>query len=87
MSIPRSATACRGLNINSNTLLRTSAFFCCKVSLAKDFLLANLGGTGRRASSMIAIFEGLLRVFERMFPIVMYTGQAFLSPEKLVRWV
>jgi len=30
---------------------------------------------------------GLLRVLERILPIVMYTGQAFLSPEKLVRCV
>jgi len=33
------------------------------------------------------ILAGLLLVLVRILPIIMYTGQSFLSPEKLVRCV
>ena len=49
------------------------------------FLLMNFGSTGSNARSRIGILAGLLLVLERILPIVMYTGQASLSPEKLVR--
>ena len=47
----------------------------------------NFGGTGSNARSRIDILAGLFLVHERILPIVIYTGQAFLSPERLVRCV
>jgi len=45
------------------------------------------GGTRSNARSRIGILAGLLLVLERILPNVIYTGQAFLAPEKLVRSV
>jgi len=47
----------------------------------------NFGGTGSNARSTIGILAGVVLVRERILPIVIYTGQAFLCPEKLVRCV
>jgi len=47
----------------------------------------NFGGTGSNARFRIGILAGLLLVLEKILPIIMYTSQAFLSPEKLVRCV
>jgi len=47
----------------------------------------NFGGTGSNARSRIGILARLLLVLERILPIVMYTSQAFLSLEKLARYV
>jgi len=56
-------------------------------SLAWAYSPVNFGGTGSNARSRIGILAGLLLVLERILPIFKYTGQAFLSPEKLVRCV
>jgi len=45
----------------------------------------NFAGTGSNARSRIGILAGLLLVLERILPMVMYTGQALISPEKLVK--
>jgi len=66
---------------------RTSALVCHWASLAQADSPVNFGGTGSNARSRIGILTGLLLVLERILPIVMYTGQAFLSPGKLVRCV
>jgi len=71
----------------SKTARRTSTFVCRWASLARAHLPVNFGGTASNARSRIGILAGLLLVLERILPIVMYTGQAFLSPEKLVRCV
>jgi len=47
----------------------------------------NFAGTGSNARSRIGILAGLLLVLERILPMVMYTGQALISPEKLVRCI
>jgi len=47
----------------------------------------NFGGTESNARSRISILAGLLLVLERILPIIMYTSQAFLSPDILVRYV
>ena len=46
-----------------------------------------LGGRGKSAKRTVACFEALFLVLDRIFPIVIYIGQAFLSPEKLVKKV
>jgi len=47
----------------------------------------NFGRTGSNARSRIGIVAGLLLVLEKILLIVMYTGQALLSPEKSVRCI
>jgi len=47
----------------------------------------NFDGTGSNARSRIDILARLLLVLERILPIVMYTGQACLSLEKLARYI
>src|SRR5205807_257619 len=47
----------------------------------------NFGSTGNNARRGTGILTGLFLVRERIFPTVIYTGQAFLAPEKLVRSV
>ena len=47
----------------------------------------NFDGTGSNARGRIGILARLLLVLERILPIVMYTGQAFLSLEKLARYI
>src|SRR5207237_3536166 len=69
------------------TAFRESAFICRWVSSARADSPVNFGGTGSNARSRISILTRLFLVYERIFPIVMYTGHAFLSPEKLVRCV
>ena len=45
------------------------------------------GGMGKRARRTVASRDALFRMVDGKFPIVKYIGQAFLSPEKLVRYV
>jgi len=87
ITVPSQATCCNGARTSWKTARRTSALVCCWPSLARADSPVNFGGTGSNARSRIGILAGLLLVLERILPIVMYTGQAFLSPEKLVRCV
>jgi len=47
----------------------------------------NFDGTGSNARSRIGILARLPLVLERILPIVMYISQAFLSLEKLARYI
>jgi len=87
ITVPSRATCCNGARTRSKTARRTSALVCRWASLARADSPVNFGGTGGNARSRIGILAGLLLVLESILPIVMYTGQAFLSPEKLVRCV
>src|SRR5437879_11252477 len=82
---PSRATCCNGAKIRSKIVRRASAFICRWASSARADSPVNLGGTGSSARSRFGILAGLLLVRDRILPIVTYTGQAFLSPEKLVR--
>src|SRR5207302_11406604 len=73
--------------MRSKTACRTSTFICRCVSSARADSPLNFGGTGNNARRRTGILTGLFLVRERMLPTVIYTGQAFLSPEKLVRGV
>jgi len=81
------ATGCNSARTRSETARRVSAFVCRWASLARADSPVNFAGTGSNARSRIGILAGLFLVRERILPIVMYTGQAFLSPEKFVRCV
>src|ERR1700709_1223541 len=85
--VPSRTTCCNGAKMISKTTFRVSAFLCRWASSARADSPMNFGGTGINARSRIGILTGLFLVSERILPIVIYTGQAFLSPEKLVRWV
>jgi len=87
ITIPSRATCCNGARTRSKTACRTSALVCRWASLARADSPVNFGGTGSNARSRIGILAGLLLVHERRLPIIMYTCQAFLSLEKLVRCV
>jgi len=86
-TVPFRATCCNGARTRSKTGRRTSALVCRRALLARADSLVNFGSTGSNARSRIGILAGLLLVLERILPIVIYTGHAFLSPEKLVRCV
>ena len=83
------ATSCNGAKTRSKTARRVSAFVCGWAWLARADSAVNFGGTGSnlniRSRTGILAEEFLVR--QRILPIVMYTGQAFLSSEKLVRCV
>src|ERR1700710_1908231 len=85
--LPSRTTCCNGAKMRSKTTFRVSAFTCHWVSSVQADSPVNFGGTGSNVRSRIGILTGLFLVRERILPIVIYTGQAFLSPEKLVRWV
>src|SRR5947209_345122 len=85
ITVPSWATGCNGANMRSKTACRTSTFICCCVSSAQADSLVNFGGTGNNARRRTGILTGLFLVHEKMLPTVIYTCQAFLSPEKLVR--
>jgi len=87
ITVPSWATACNGARTRSKTARKVSTCVCRWASLARADSPVNFGGTGSNLRSRIGILAGLFLVHERIFPIVMYTGQAFLSPEKLVRCV
>jgi len=87
ITVPSWATGCNGARTRSKTARRVSAIFCRWASLAPADSPVNFGGTGSNARSRIGILAGLFLVRKRILPIVMYTGQAFLSREKLVRCV
>jgi len=87
ITVPSWVTGCNGTRTRSKTARRVSAFVCRWPSLARADSPVNFGSTGSNARSRIGILAGLFLVRERILPIVMYTGQAFLSPEKLVRCV
>jgi len=87
ITVPSRTTCSNGARTRSKTARRTSALVCRWASLARADSPVNFDGTGSNARSRIGILAGLLLVLERILPIVMYTGQAFLSPEKLVRCV
>ena len=87
ITVPSQATCCNGTRTRSKTAHRTSVLVCRWASLARADSQVNFGGTGSNARSRIGILAGRLLVLERILPIVMYTGQAFLSPAKLVRCV
>ena len=71
----------------SKTARRVSAFVCCWASLARADSPVNFGGTGSNTRSRIGILAGLFLVRKTILLIIMCTGQAFSSPEKLVRCV
>ena len=56
-------------------------------NVAKALTSPILGGTGSSAKRTVAYLEGLFLMVDGRFPMVRYIGQAFLSPEKFVRWV
>jgi len=87
ITVPPRATCCNGARTSAKAACRISALVCRWASLAPAHSPVNFGGTGSNARSRIGILAGLLLVLERRLPIVMYTGQAFLSLEKLVRCV
>jgi len=85
ITVPSGATGCNGARTRSKTARRVSAFVYRWASLARADSPVNFGGTGSNARSRIGILAGLFLVHETILPIVMYTGQAFSSREKLVR--
>jgi len=87
IAVPSRATCCNGSRTRSKIARRTCGLVCRWASVARADSPLNFGGTGSNARSRIGILAGLLLVLERILPIVMYTGQAFLSPEELVRCV
>jgi len=87
ITVPSRATWCNGARTRLKTACRTSTLVCRWASLARADSPVNLGGTGSNARSSIDILAGLLLVLKRILPMVMDTGQAFLSPEKLVSCV
>jgi len=87
ITVPSRTTCWNGARTRSKTSRRTSALVCRRAPLARAHSPVNFGGTGSNARSRIGILAGLLLVLERILLIVMYTGQAFLSLEKLVRCV
>jgi len=87
ITVPSWATGCNGARTRSKTACRVSVFVCHWASLAWADSPVNFGGTGSNARSRIGILAGVFLIRESILPIVMYTGQAFLSPEKLVRCV
>jgi len=87
ITVPSWATGCNGARSRLRTASWVSAFVCRLALLAWADMPVNFGGTGSNARSRISILAGLLLIRERILPIVMYTSQAFLSPEKSVRCV
>jgi len=87
ITVPSWETGCNGGRTRSKAARSVSAFVCRRASLARADSPANFGVTGSNARSRIGILAGLFLVHDRILPIVMYTGQGFLSPEKLVRCV
>ena len=87
ITVPSRATCCNGARTRWKRARRTSALVCRWASLAQAESPVNFGGTGSNARSRIGILAGLLLVLETILPIVMYTGQPFLSPKKLVSCV
>jgi len=87
IAVPSWATCGNGARTRSKTARRTSALVCRWAWLTQADSPVNFGGTGSNARSRIGILAGLLLVLKRILQIIMYTGQAFLSPEKLVRCV
>src|SRR5437879_2672078 len=86
ISTPSSAASCNGVNIRSNTYCSISALTSLWTLFAEEDR-RSLGGTSSSARKSTAIDPGLLRLVDGRFPIVIYMGHAFLSPEKLVRCV
>jgi len=87
ITVPSWAIGCNGARTRSKTARWVFAFACRWASLAWADLPVNLGGSGSNARCRIGILAGRFLISERILPIVMYTGQAFLSPEKLVRCI
>jgi len=82
---PSSAAFCKGSKRSLKTPQSVSALIClCKWS-AEDFL--SLGETSNSAKRRIAKDPGLLRRSAGRFTRVKYTGNPFLSPERLLWWV
>jgi len=74
----------KGRKIFSKTFLKTSQFCSCCPFVAVvypcHFKLC-FGGTRRRATSMLARFEGFYLIVECMFPRLKYTGHSILLPD------
>ena len=87
ITVPSWVTCCNGARTRSKTARRTSALVCRWASLAWADSPVNLRGTGSNARRSVWILAGLVLVLQRIYPIVIYTGQTFLSPAKLVRCV
>jgi len=87
ITVPSWANSCNGARTRSKTARRVSAFVCCWASLSQADSPVNFAGTGSNARSRIGILAGVILISERILPIIIYTGQAFLSPQKLLRWV
>jgi len=81
--VPSRATCGNGARTRSRTACRTSTLVSRWASLARADAPMNLGGTGSNARSRIGILAGRHLVLERILPIVMYPGQAFLPPENV----
>jgi len=87
ITVPSWATGYNGARTRSQTARRVSAFVCRWASLASADSPVNFGGTGSNASGGIGILAPMFLIREGILLIVMYTGLAFLSPEKLIRFV
>ena len=87
ITVPPLTICCSGAKMGLKTAFRESTFICCWVLSVRADSPINFGGIGGNARSRIGILTGLFLVRERIFPIIMYTGHAFLSPQKLVRCV
>jgi len=85
--VPPWATGCNGVRTRLNTARRVSAFVCRWTSLGRADSPVSFGCTGSNARSRIGSLAGLFLICEMILSIVMNTGQAFLSPEKLVRCI
>jgi len=86
IATPSCAGSCRVDRMNSYISRRVLALIClCCGSSLQDF--DSFGGIGNNATSRTAIDAGLLCRVEGRFPRIRYTGHAFLSPEKFMRWV
>ena len=81
------ATYCNGARTRLKLALRTSALVCGWASLTQADSHINFDGTTSNAITRIGILAGLLLVLKSKFPIIICTGQAILSPEKLVKCV
>ena len=77
----------RGRSTHRSTSFSTSQFVCrCSSSRFRGVLRFFIG-IGRSATITTLCVEGIWRIFEDRFPIVIYTGHSFLLPAKFERCV
>jgi len=90
ITFPVLKSASRGQEIRSKTILQTSQLWICCSFMTVVFpcsLQWCFGGTGRRATPMLARFKGFDSIVKSMFRRLYNTGPSILSPELFVRCV